>query len=152
MIASAIFRFAHQKLTVGPGSRLSNCNLRSTLKPYPLSPSSHRPQPVKASKMSEWRSEEQQVKMAIDALAGAETESVRTHEQGLFSILCTFRRILRKRPNCCRRRKCGACMAPTSCDRPRPPSRPIPLPSGRAESPPPYAPSSALLSLFREPR
>ena len=31
--------------------------------------------------------EEQQVKMAIDALAGAETESVRTHEQGLFSVL-----------------------------------------------------------------
>ncbi len=38
-------------------------------------------------KMSEWRSEEQQVKMAIDALAGAETESVRTREQGLFSVL-----------------------------------------------------------------
>jgi site-specific DNA recombinase len=51
-------------------------------------------------KMSEWRAEEQQVKMAIDGLANAETGDRATRRKCSNSrirpILCTFRRI---RPN-----------------------------------------------------
>jgi hypothetical protein len=55
-------------------------------------------------KMSEWRMEEQQVKMAIQGLGNAETgnralDAQRISNSRIRPIHCTFRRIRSKRPN-----------------------------------------------------